>query len=102
LAYDARDIPSCPTRRSSDLALRVMQPLPQLGTGDFRRRRVFHEMVERHATLARKPGGDVIQRHADIAADAFQGDVAARRFAQVRSEEHTSELQSRENLVCRL
>src|SRR5690606_41499671 len=31
-----------------------------------------------------------------------RGQVAARQVDHVRSEEHTSELQSRENLVCRL
>src|SRR5690606_40712849 len=31
-----------------------------------------------------------------------EGELHARFWAKVRSEEHTSELQSRENLVCRL
>src|SRR2546430_3855480 len=36
-----------------------------------------------------------------IVADRF-GNVAANHFAEMRSEEHTSELQSQSNIVCRL
>src|SRR5205809_4782119 len=60
-----RDLPSFPTRRSSDLA------------------------VER---------GEVVSDHTLI---AFGG-AAPLHAARVRSEEHTSELQSRLHLVCRL
>src|SRR5690606_39448285 len=35
-------------------------------------------------------------------AGAITGHVSRRQIAQTRSEEHTSELQSREKLVCRL
>src|SRR5436309_16026502 len=38
----------------------------------------------------------------DLAAARFDGDYITRLHLQIRSEEHTSELQSRENLVCRL
>src|SRR5436309_10938615 len=38
----------------------------------------------------------------DAAADKFHQPVFDNNFGNVRSEEHTSELQSRENLVCRL
>src|SRR5690606_39743288 len=42
-------------------------------------------------------------RPAYIAGDiAYYADKRARGFDKLRSEEHTSELQSRENLVCRL
>src|SRR5690606_41769879 len=37
-----------------------------------------------------------------LVADAATGTTTHRRFDALRSEEHTSELQSRENLVCRL
>src|SRR5690606_41745767 len=37
-----------------------------------------------------------------LLADATDVDTAVRTAAAARSEEHTSELQSRENLVCRL
>src|SRR5690606_41698034 len=51
-------------------------------------RRQHGERVERRQGRTRTPGRRVARR----------GDVADR----LRSEEHTSELQSRENLVCRL
>src|SRR5690606_40239202 len=86
---------SSPTRRSSDLP-------PRLDRGLHR--------------LRRPPelGGHVLQRAQPLAdhmvrvAPAPEGDVglgAAREPVvgeEDRSEEHTSELQSRENLVCRL
>ncbi len=34
----------------------VPQPLPDLGARDFRRGRVLHQMVERHAAVATEPG----------------------------------------------
>src|SRR3712207_7811737 len=47
-----------------------------------------------------------VRRHRDVRRDAFDGRPQARRRHgeddQVRSEEHTSELQSRQYLVCRL
>src|SRR5690606_40548195 len=39
---------------------------------------------------------------AQVGAAAHHAGLAVSRAARVRSEEHTSELQSRENLVCRL
>src|SRR5690606_17097970 len=42
-----------------------------------------------------------LRRRLDLGADLARNE-ARRRPAQLRSEEHTSELQSRENLVCRL
>src|SRR5436309_11325262 len=72
-------LPSFPTRRSSDLVGRR-------GPGPGHRQGV--------AASGRARGG----------ADA-QGRAPARRHragVEARSEEHTSELQSRENIVCRL
>src|SRR5690606_41190923 len=43
---------------------------------------------------------DVDEGDADLALDAFE--LQLHGLAQFRSEEHTSELQSRENIVCRL
>src|SRR5690242_21142596 len=85
---DHRALHSFPTRRSSDL-------------GGF----VDHVPFE----LARHPHG-AVAAHADEA-DAAPGQVLDRRNADflgeavgddLRSEEHTSELQSHVNLVCRL
>src|SRR5690606_39314859 len=69
-----RDLHSFPTRRSSDLHLAV-----RAGPGDQRPQ----ALGQRHCTVA---------DHQQPCSGAAPG----------RSEEHTSELQSRENLVCRL
>src|SRR5207237_3262586 len=78
-------LPSFPTRRSSDLAypgpqFRLVPELPALDERITRRRR-------RRETLP--------------ALDGVAAWQAVRRLV-VRSEEHTSELQSHLNLVCRL
>src|SRR5207302_8899540 len=82
-----RDLHSFPTRRSSDLNDHpVGRHLPP-GTrsGDLR---VQLPRGGRH--------GDVADHHAVV-------EPGGHRFeCQARSEEHTSELQSRENIVCRL
>src|SRR5690606_41798640 len=89
---------SFPTRRSSDLFLGTLTGLP-----DARRwsraveklpcsRRLAEQLVL--ASFDRKGGHELILA---MPLDAFD-DLPA----PIRSEEHTSELQSRENLVCRL
>src|SRR5690606_41385318 len=70
---DHRDLHSFPTRRSSDLHRRpVRWSLPPAGT----------------------------ERHGDLGRPSWP--LRPHWFGTARSEEHTSELQSRENLVCRL
>src|SRR5690606_41680665 len=76
-----RGLHSFPTRRSSDLLARVAA----LGLVQVVATRVQH--------AAAVVGGDVLRLHAQRDQHVQAGD---------RSEEHTSELQSRENLVCRL
>src|SRR5690606_41664438 len=81
-----RDLPSFPTRRSSDLAD------AELGAGQV--------VVDRggqadHGDVETREVGTFLQQ----GEDRFIGVPAA---DNQRSEEHTSELQSRENLVCRL
>src|SRR5690606_42122445 len=79
---------SSPTRRSSDLqAARAAQVI--VGVDVARTERAT--FVAPHGTNA--PGIDVL--------DDREG-LAAVGLAPIKSEEHTSELQSRENLVCRL
>src|SRR3712207_8102635 len=56
----------------------VADPLPDLGARDLGRRGVLHQVVDRRRADPPQPRLDV------------------------RSEEHTSELQSRQYLVCRL
>src|SRR5690606_42150665 len=94
----ARARRSCPTRRSSDLRGVTTEPDPSgwpAGSGLAAQAR---DLVERDA------GRDGGVEGLGVRADGDGGDDVARlaHEAGQRSEEHTSELQSRENLVCRL
>src|SRR5690606_39728173 len=51
---------------------------------------------------AMKDGGETVNFLVINGAESLRRHVAARKPRATRSEEHTSELQSRENLVCRL
>src|SRR5690606_42134961 len=102
-------LPHTPTRPSYTLSLHDALP-------------IYLAAVERDAAAGRpvKPGDDPEQRGLAAAGRAEDGDevivddiergrlqrpsrrIAAARGEGARSEEHTSELQSRENLVCRL
>src|SRR5690606_39323899 len=92
-----RELQSCPTRRSSDL----------IGNGAFigsNSALVAPVSIGDHAYVA---SGSVITE--DVPEDALAFGRARQktlpgkgRELRERSEEHTSELQSRENLVCRL
>src|SRR5207253_4438489 len=81
---DPRDLHSFPTRRSSDLE-----------KIHGRRHRQRHMLTTRQR---QRFGHDLAQDHLKIS-DQREGD---HRGGDVRSEEHTSELQSRGHLVCRL
>src|SRR5690606_39627072 len=84
---------SCPTRRSSDLGARRDPPGRRCREGGRRSRRGGTETL----------GGGAAGRTERAAAHRTpdRPDQCAGRGAP-RSEEHTSELQSREKLVCRL
>src|SRR5690606_41124886 len=92
-----RDLHSFPTRRSSDLPqLWHIGMVRQEGQGPFPEAPAVGpsglriDGTEAGRTMTQKDIDDVIAAFAEAAA------------AAERSEEHTSELQSRENLVCRL
>src|SRR5207247_11052117 len=76
---DLRHLHSFPTRRSSDLSERIERALIVLAQDHIDRGRLAHA---RHHVIGKGRG--------------------ERIAALVRSEEHTSELQSRVDLVCRL
>src|SRR5690606_41175927 len=84
-----------PTRRSSDLTMTVGAMLGQAGGGQL-------VLPQRHLAQA----GALRLQHAvqvgDAHAAATKGFRDRQRRKAGRSEEHTSELQSREKLVCRL
>src|SRR5690606_41566301 len=78
--------PSFPTRRSSDLELTVLLQRLQ-------------DVLEVHQADATGQAGLAIPRRQAV---TYGLELRIGRGALARSEEHTSELQSRENLVCRL
>src|SRR5690606_40021863 len=93
-----RDLHSFPTRRSSDLEACAEHGLeaPRIVTECGRAMTAHHAVLVANVTeVEEAPEGRVPPAHDDEPA-------VIRRLREVRSEEHTSELQSRENLVCRL
>src|SRR5690606_42049409 len=85
-----------PTRRSSDLERDAEEPGKlQHGSRQAQRIPVRQHLDERHVILQRRAWQDVERSFRDM-------DVIPDVLKRARSEEHTSELQSRENLVCRL
>src|SRR5690606_41432777 len=84
---DPRSLPSFPTRRSSDLdeSEIIVVPVPWEVTVSY--------------------GAGASEGPEAVFDASFQVDLLHQKFPglwKLRSEEHTSELQSRENLVCRL
>src|SRR5690606_41488067 len=84
----ARALPSFPTRRSSDLDVDLFRP-----------DRADAESQVRES-LAIAPGRPILVSVGRV--QPLKDQELAIRTLAARSEEHTSELQSRENLVCRL
>src|SRR5690606_41269466 len=90
-----------PTRRSSDLDLEVEMVRRARERDMLTCPYVFDEDSARAMTAA---GADVIVPHVGLTTKGSIGAETALTLEEAarRSEEHTSELQSRENLVCRL
>src|SRR5207237_10715242 len=86
----APSLPSFPTRRSSDLYPVLRQ----------RRRGADHSVAYAIRSLAVESTVDIHTRHQRLSRRLFGVPHQGRSTA--RSEEHTSELQSHLNLVCRL
>src|SRR5690606_41695208 len=97
-----RVLPSFPTRRSSDLRFEFAEDAMlaaierRSDLGDERRSRSQLRDVLQHDLLVQ-----CRQVAKNLAIGLDDHDLAL-DFLLLRSEEHTSELQSRENLVCRL
>src|SRR5690606_41247660 len=90
---------SSPTRRSSDLGVVLVGHGAQLAACTLDEIQFVADPHRAHAIAAvdRWVLGANVGR-----SDGLLDAAAHRELAAVRSEEHTSELQSRENLVCRL
>src|SRR5690606_40178366 len=93
-------LPSFPTRRSSDLHLHVHTEFSMVDSTI----RVPAKPDQADPKKAKQP--NILSRSVEMGAPALAITDLNNLFALVkfykRSEEHTSELQSRENLVCRL
>src|SRR5690606_41011798 len=90
-----RVLVSFPTRRSSDLPVQQLRPVSvrsPAGMAVWSNRLFIFVPVLR---LCWKPDDLLVY-------DLGRSNRSARRRVGIRSEEHTSELQSREDLVCRL
>src|SRR5207302_8839948 len=93
---DPRDLHSFPTRRSSDL-----KQSDVVVEAEYRTPILHHSCLETHGNVVEYRGGDEATVYASTQGTfTIPGDAAD--SLGLRSEEHTSELQSRENLVCRL
>src|SRR5690606_41410258 len=87
---DPRDLPSFPTRRSSDLV-------------ETHNGRIVAQQVGLFVNAYTTGLHDVIDRAiVPVESIVLATEPLPPALCQQRSEEHTSELQSRENLVCRL
>src|SRR5207302_10377944 len=97
-----RGLHSFPTRRSSDLGRGGMGTVFQAQHTTLKR--VVALKVMAHEFLADEGAVARFQREIQAAAALDDPHIVAAYDAESvgRSEEHTSELQSRENLVCRL
>src|SRR5690606_41486459 len=93
---DRTALHSCPTRRSSDLDPSPRQP----ACGQDEPVATIRQSEDRRHLGQRGRRGPRRRRSADR--DRAQAAQPPERHVDPRSEEHTSELQSRENLVCRL
>src|SRR5690606_41791413 len=93
----ARARPSLPTRRSSDLAVRRRPPAARRHAHDRSEGPTVTKKPLTRAPETKRPGAvrtAVVERRLEALHTTLR--------LVLRSEEHTSELQSRENLVCRL
>src|SRR5437660_1172112 len=97
---DHRDLHSFPTRRSSDLAANCLLAR-RLAERGVRFIQLYHRDWDHHNDLNRFM--KVCAKAVDQATAALVLDLKQRgMLEETRSEEHTSELQSRGHLVCRL
>src|SRR5690606_40401090 len=99
---DLRYLHSFPTRRSSDLPFEL--PCNHRRGRTYKEKVAFLEMREvsfKEYSIVNAPADERSGVRTVGVQQTFESSESS-DTARVRSEEHTSELQSRENLVCRL
>src|SRR5688572_32696859 len=98
MSLDPRALHSFPTRRSSDLGAGLDEAATVLPVVAL----VFESKAEQEQQVVEVPrGAAVSETHAQAVCHCHHASTDCRGRAG-RSEEHTSELQSQSNLVCRL
>src|SRR5690606_41532014 len=95
-------LPSFPTRRSSDLKENPTLADLQQYVRDMVAERGFNDDVQNKFMMLIEEVGEFAKASRKHAGMGYATDVQEQDLAGERSEEHTSELQSRENLACRL
>src|SRR5690606_41899961 len=96
-----RGLPSFPTRRSSDLLRETGLVALVVAVAPVPHQIDQHVATELHP-VAERQARRLDARFGIVGVDVEDRNLEAAREPARRSEEHTSELQSRENLVCRL
>src|SRR5690606_41939573 len=94
---EPRDLRSCPTRRSSDLS-----PAASTVCGPVKRASAQYGVILGDAATRASIPARLFPTTSSLRATTAGRSIWTSPAWTPRSEEHTSELQSRENLVCRL
>src|SRR5207253_8818675 len=97
-----RRLPPFPTRRSSDLTQRSEREALRRQRADDELRDELREFLRGEGVASAARGLGFAQTVGAILCALLLFPIAQRVVAWMRSEEHTSELQSRGHLVCRL
>src|SRR5690606_39627234 len=113
--YDShRDLHSFPTRRSSDLVdeekVKILQEADDIFIEELYKNNLYEQVSQAFVVLLPVKsvgvmGDERTYEYTAVVRSANTIDFMTATFSKFpweRSEEHTSELQSRENLVCRL
>src|SRR5206468_12583987 len=97
-----RDLHSFPTRRSSDLLLRLTPVMATVASAARGATQLLEDRIAAGASLNDIKAAFETWAREESRRSEERLDRLAEYGANVRSEEHTSELQSRSDLVCRL
>src|SRR5690606_40183866 len=99
---DYLDLHSFPTRRSSDLKTTIGRLLDGLFLPTEGRLLIDGVDIRQYHMAEVRAAVAVAGQSSDLFSGTVKENLLLGRADATRSEEHTSELQSRENLVCRL